>query len=170
MGVQRHTIDLADFPDLVVIYLGMRVRKLQGLRKLLTTSRQIRSGVREQPDGLLRHENLLFSLLPPHLGMRQYWRDLDALERWTRALPHKAWWQDFLRNSAGTGFWHETYFMRGGIEAIYDDVSTPVGLMAFAPLQPARGRMFSARSRLGLGQPSLEPVVSEHTLGDERGS
>lgn len=37
--------------------------------------------------------------------MRQYWRDFDSLERWTRTLPHKRWWQEFLRESAGTGSW-----------------------------------------------------------------
>jgi Domain of unknown function (DUF4188) len=48
----------------------------------------------------------------------------------------------------GTGFWHETYRMKGGIEAIYDDIRTPVGMMHFAPLAEARGSMFSARRRL----------------------
>jgi hypothetical protein len=33
-------------------------------------------------------ENLIWSLVPSHLGMRQYWRDLDRLERWTRSGPH----------------------------------------------------------------------------------
>ncbi len=79
--------------------------------------------------------------------MRQYWRDLDALERWTRDLPHKQWWQDFLRDSAGTGFWHETYFMRGGMEAIYDDIRKPFGMMSFSPLDQAR----VACSALGAG-------------------
>jgi hypothetical protein len=57
-----------------------------------------------------------------HLGMRQYWRDFDALEAWARSTPHREWWRDFLRSSPGTGFWHEAYFMRGGMEAVYDDV------------------------------------------------
>jgi hypothetical protein len=165
-GVPRQTVDLSEFPDLVVIYLGMRVQKPRGLFKLLRTGAQIRAGVAEKPDGLLLHENMVFSLVPPHLGMRQYWRDLDALERWTRELPHKAWWQDFLRDSAGTGFWHETYFMRGGIEAIYDDMAGPVGMMTFAPPAKPRGRMFSARSRLGLGEPKVQSVVPEQALGD----
>lgn len=163
-GVTRRTVNLAEFPDLVVIYLGMKVEKARGLTKLLRTGRQIQAGVAERPEGLLLHENLLFSLLPPHLGMRQYWRDLDSLESWTRELPHKQWWQDFLRDSAGTGFWHETYFMRGGIEAIYDDMSKPIGMMSFAPIERARGSMFSARSRLGLGSPHVSPVVPEETL------
>jgi len=165
-GVKRQTVNLQEFPDLVVIYLGMRVEKPSGLPKLLRTGRQIQAGVAEKPDGLLLHENLMFSLLPPHLGMRQYWRDLDSLERWTRELPHKQWWQDFLRDSAGTGFWHETYFMRGGMEAIYDDMSRPIGMMSFAPLDKARGRLFSARSRLGLGDPELSPVIPEDALGE----
>ena len=47
------------------------------------------------------------------------------------------------------------YFMRGGMEAIYDDIAKPIGMMSFAPLQRARGRMFSARSRLSpLANPS----------------
>ena len=95
-GVNRQTIDLSGFPDLVVIYLGMRVRNVRGLRKLLETGRQIRAGVAQDPDGLLLHENFVFSFLPPHFGMRQYWRDLDALERWTREPPHQQWWKDFL--------------------------------------------------------------------------
>jgi hypothetical protein len=162
--VERQTVDLSQFPDLVVIYLGMRVRSVRGLRKLLKTGRQIDAGVRERPDGLLLHENMIFSLLPPHAGMRQYWRDLDALERWTRDLPHKQWWNEFLRDPAGTGFWHETYFARGGIEAIYDDMTKPIGMMKFAPLEPARGRMFSARSRLGLGDPQVAAVIAEESL------
>lgn len=163
-GVERQTVNLAEFPDLVVIYLGMRVQKPRGLGKLVRTGRQIQAGVAEKPEGLLLHENLVFSLLPPHLGMRQYWQDLDSLEQWTRELPHKQWWQNFLRDSAGTGFWHETYFMRGGIEAVYDDISKPIGILSFAPAERARGRMFSARGRLGLGDPQVAPVVPEEAL------
>jgi hypothetical protein len=33
------------------------------------------------------------------------------------------------------------------MEAIYDDVSTPIGFMGFAPLLPARGPMFGAAAR-----------------------
>jgi hypothetical protein len=53
-----------------------------------------------------------------------------------------------LRDPAGTGLWHETYFRRGGIEAIYDDIPAPIGMMQFAPNQPAPGPMFSARARV----------------------
>jgi hypothetical protein len=56
--------------------------------------------------------------------------------------------------------------MRGGMKAIYDDVDKPVGMMSFAPLDKARGRMFSARTRLGLGKPRLGAVVDEWELAD----
>ena len=46
---------------------------------------------------------------------------------------------EFSKEFGCTGFWHETYFMRGGIEAIYDDMPKPIGMMTVAPLTPARG-------------------------------
>ena len=81
-GVDRRTVDLSGYPDLVVIYLGMRVNTLTGIKTLLGFGPQIARLVEARPDGLLLHENLTFSLFPSYAGMRQYWRDFDALERW----------------------------------------------------------------------------------------
>jgi hypothetical protein len=160
--VDRQTVDLTQYPNLVVIYLGMRVRRPRGMLRLLGLGPQIQKSWKDRPDGLLLHEDVVWSLIPPHIGMRQYWRDLDSLERWTRAEPHKRWWQQFLRDSGGTGFWHETYMMRGGMEAIYDDVDRRIGFARFAPTQPARGAMFSARRRAGHDEPpTVEPVIGE---------
>jgi len=159
--VNRQTVDLSAYPDLVVVYLGMRVRRPRGILRLLGLGRQIRDSWEAQPDGLLLHEDLAWSLLPPHLGMRQYWRDLDSLERWTRSEPHRRWWLDFMRDTGGTGFWHEAYFMRGGIDAIYDDVGKPHGLDRFAPPVAAREQMFSSRRRAGREEPLVaEPVIT----------
>jgi len=78
------------------------------------------------------------------------------------------WWKSFLRDSGGTGFWHETYFMRGGVEAIYDDIKVPLGLSAFAPTKVAQGPMFSARTRLGVqGSESVPAPVSEASFYGE---
>jgi hypothetical protein len=95
--------------------------------------------------------------------MRQYWRNLESLLTWTRSEPHRQWWKSFLKDSGGTGFWHETYFRRGGMEAIYDDIPTAIGFMRFAPVVPARGGMFGAAARGGL-QHATAPVVSEQEL------
>lgn len=159
--VNRQTVDLSGYPDLVVIYLGMRVNTWTGIKTLLSFGPKINRSVAAQPEGLLLHENLLFS--PRHLGMRQYWRDFDALERWARSEPHRQWWQGFVKDSGGTGFWHETYFMGGGMEAVYDDMRVRTGLAKFAPVQPARGAMFSARKRARLGgeDAAVAPITED---------
>jgi hypothetical protein len=157
--VDRRTVDLSGYPELVVIYLGMRVNVVTGLKTLVGFGPKIARSVEAQPDGLLLHEYLLFSLVPPHVGMRQYWRDFEALESWARSEPHREWWQQFLRNSGGTGFWHETYFMGGGMEAVYDDMVRDIGFLRFAPVRPARGGMFTARARAQRPGEAARPVV-----------
>lgn len=156
-------MDLSGYPELVVIYLGMRVNRLAGLKTLFGFGPRISTSAKEQPDGLLRHENVIYSLFPMHVGMRQYWRDTDSLLKWTRSDPHRQWWKEFLKNSGGTGFWHETYFLQGGMEAIYDDIPHPVGMMSFAPVLPARGPMFGAAAR-GRKEFTGDPVLSENEL------
>jgi hypothetical protein len=161
--VNRETVDLSGYPDLIVIYLGMRVRSPRGFVQFMKLGREIQQSVQAAPDGLLLHEN--FFLSPVHGGMRQYWRDYETLEAWTRTLPHQAWWRDFLHDSHGTGFWHELYSIRGGMEAVYDDMPKPLGFGTFAPRQPARGRMFGARGRLAREGDAAEPVLAEHEVG-----
>jgi hypothetical protein len=97
MAVDRQTVDLSEHPDLVVIYLGVRVRR----PRLLGLGPQIPKSWRQQPDGLLLHEDPIWSLIP-HLGMRQYWRDFDSLERWSRSSPHRLGWQQFIKDAGGT--------------------------------------------------------------------
>jgi len=98
-----------------------------------------------------------------HVGMRQYWRDMASLLAWTRSEPHRLWWKAFLRDSGGTGFWHETYTIRGGMEAIYDDIAPKIGFVSFAPIIPARGSMFTASHRSARTD-NPEPVVPESEL------
>ena len=163
--VQRKTVDLSSYPDLVVIYLGMRVNAWYGVKRLLSIGPQINASVAAKPEGLLHHEQIFYSLFPTHVGMRQYWRDLPSLLAWTRSEPHRQWWKDFLRDSGGTGFWHETYTMRGGIEAIYDDIPKRIGLGSFAPLLDAHGSLFSASRRMGA--PDVpNPAVEESELAE----
>jgi hypothetical protein len=165
--VERRTVDLAAYPDLVVVYLGLRVNAIAGVKTLSGLGPRIADSVKSKPDGLLLHEDILFSLFPLHVGMRQYWRDFDTLENWTRSEPHRQWWKKFLADSSGTGFWHETYALRGGFEAIYDDMPRPIGMMKFAPLASARGGMFSARQRLrregATGSPAPAPEADLYT-------
>ena len=53
--------------------------------------------------------------------------------------------------------------MRGGMEAIYDDVPEPIGFLKFAPAVTARGPMFGAATRSHQASAG-EPVLSESEL------
>lgn len=150
MGANRHerVPDFSGYPDLVVIYLGMKVRTLAGVRTLLGFGPRIATVGAERPDGLLHYENnIIFSLRPLHLGMRWYWRDIDSMVAWAKSEPHRIWWRDFLRDTRGVGIWHETYHMRGGMEAIYNAVPGAVGFSAFMPMQEARGYLATRHAR-----------------------
>jgi len=164
--VNRRTVDLSQYPDLVVVYLGMRVNRLIGLKTLVGFGSRIAKSVEARPDGLLLHENFVFSLFPMHAGMRQYWRDMESLLKWTRSEPHRVWWKNFLKDSGGTGFWHETYMKQGGMEAIYDDVAEPVGLCGLLRCSP-QGERCLARPHRAAKQHDAEPVVSEKELYGE---
>jgi hypothetical protein len=87
MKALRQTVDLSAYPDLVVVYLGMTVNMLTGIKTLLGFGPKIEGSVAARPAGLLLHENIFYSFFPLHLGMRQYWRDFESLERFTRADP-----------------------------------------------------------------------------------
>jgi hypothetical protein len=54
--VNHRAVDLSQYPNLVVIYLGMRVNRLTGLKTLLGFGPKIAASVDAQPNGLLLHE------------------------------------------------------------------------------------------------------------------
>ncbi len=64
--VERRTVDLSGYPDLVVIYLGMRVNRIAGIKTLLGFGPKISSSAAAHPDGSLLHENFVFSFFPMH--------------------------------------------------------------------------------------------------------
>ncbi len=66
----------------------------------------------------------------------------------TQGAPHSLWWRDFLRGNSGAGFWHETYRLRGGMEAICVDMPRPTGFGLFAAARQPQGPFMSARQRL----------------------
>ncbi|MFP6560256.1 DUF4188 domain-containing protein [Paraburkholderia sp. B3] len=141
----RRSVDLSAYPDLVVIILGFRVRRLRGIATLLGIGKGLRQIESAPPPGLLWSEPFLFAL--NHIGIRQYWRNLESLEAFTRSEPHSRWWRDFLRDSGGAGFWHESY-SRQGMEAVYIDMPGPFGFGRFAPERRPTGPFMSARQRM----------------------
>lgn len=158
--IDRQSVDLSAYPDLVMIMLGFRVRSWRGFLALRRIGPELGKIARDRPDGLLAHENMLFSL--SHFGFRQYWRNIDALERFTRSEPHADWWRRVREISAGAGFWHETYHARGGVEALYVAMPSPTGLQQFAPQRAPIGPFMSARSRIqGGGVASMSTNLGE---------
>ena len=148
----RESVDLSSYPDLVMVILGFRVRSWRALPALRRLSHGFATLQRNPPDGLLGEERCLYSW--NHLGFRQYWRDLDCLERFTRTAPHVGWWRDFLKDTQGAGFWHELYSAAGGIEALYAGLPGPIGLAAFAPARAPIGPFKSSRDRLRTDVPA----------------
>lgn len=151
----RRSVDLSGYPDLVVIYLGYRATGLRGLRSLMRIGAGLRTIRRQPPDGLLSHEGMWFGFMHP--GFRQYWRDLESLEAFTRAQQHAAWWKDFGKGLKGGGIWHETYRLRGGMEAIYRGMPA-IGLGSFAPAQAPDGPFLTARQRIEAGRAGGTPA------------
>ena len=141
--VDRRTVDLSAYPDLVVIYLGMRVNAFCRPEAPAGTgpaNRRLRQSQARRPAAARRPSLLAVSRCTPACAstgaISNRWSAGPAPSRTANGGRH------FLRDSGGTGFWHETYALRGGIEAIYDDMPQPIGMMKFAPLQPARGSSF----------------------------
>ncbi|PVX29657.1 monooxygenase family protein [Sphingomonas pokkalii] len=142
----RETVDLAAYPDLIVVILGFKLRRLRALPAMLRIGRGLAAIRKNPPEGLLAEDGMLFGW--NHVGFRQYWRDLPSLEAFTRSAPHSVWWQDFLKDPHGAGFWHEAYGARG-IEAVY--VNLPgqrLGLGMFAPRARPVGTLLSSRQRM----------------------
>ncbi|WP_158808081.1 DUF4188 domain-containing protein [Beijerinckia sp. L45] len=140
------SVDLSAYPDLVVVYLGFRVSTWRGLIAMLGIGKGLAMIRRDKPDGLLADEPIIYSLR--HVGMRQYWRDFDSLETFTRSEPHKTWWVQFSKDPKGSGFWHEAYRKSGGMEAIYIGMPTPIGFASFAAARRPEGPFLSSRDRL----------------------
>lgn len=49
--VNRQTVDLSCYPDLIVLYLGMRVNHLYGIRTFFSFGRKISESVKDETGG-----------------------------------------------------------------------------------------------------------------------
>jgi hypothetical protein len=110
---RRYTAEIDE--PFVVFLIGMRVNRIFTVRKWLPTAQAMTNMLRvlyAYPDkGFMGGQTILYWR---GLGLIQYWRSFDDLERLARspAEPHLAAWRRFNRTigADGTvGFWHETY-------------------------------------------------------------
>ena len=149
----------------VVFLIGMRVNRLLAFRKWVPTALAMPRMLRE----LYAHPEMGFLGARTFLSGRvimlaQYWRSFEDLERFARAEhePHMAAWRRFNKvvgyKDASVGFFHESYLINPGqFEAVYGNM--PVfGLAAATSHVPARGRLDTARRRLGGESEPAVPV------------
>ncbi|WP_431958124.1 monooxygenase family protein [Nocardia lijiangensis] len=160
---ERLTVDLRDYPDAVVLYLGIKVRKLRGTGYVAKMKAQLNELAAHSPDGLLAHESFWWSFFPLHVGFRQFWRDPESLDRYAHSGEHRDWWRRFLNDPhRATSAWHEAYFSSGGMDLLYTDMDNTVGWARFAPTEIARGQTYSSRGRAGLADRGVAaPAVTE---------
>ena len=149
----RYTAEIDE--SFVVFLIGMRVNRIFAVRKWLPTAQAMTTMLRAlytYPDkGFMGGQTILYWR---GLGLIQYWRSFDDLERFARspAEPHLAAWRRFNQTigADGTvGFWHETYMIEPGKhESVYGNMPR-FGLAAAAKHVPAVGRRETARRRIG---------------------
>ena len=60
--VERRTVNLSAYPDLVVIYLGMRVNRIAGIKTLLGFGPKISSSAAAQPGAATARDNHLLAI------------------------------------------------------------------------------------------------------------
>jgi hypothetical protein len=63
----RFTVDLSDYPDLVAIYLGLRVNSIRGLLPALEFGPKLKQAVKDNPPGLCRSYGASPQFLTAHL-------------------------------------------------------------------------------------------------------
>lgn len=140
----------------VVFMIGMRINRLFSVRKWTFGAaafvRMLRMLQQHPEKGFLGGQQIVYWR---GIGMIQYWRSFEDLERFARhpSEPHVEAWRRYNRmvgNDGTFGIWHESYLVdpAGGHEAIYDNMPA-FGLGGVMEHVPALGRRETARRRLG---------------------
>jgi hypothetical protein len=148
--------------DFVVFLIGMRINRLLAFRKWMPVARAMPAMVEQllaHPElGLLHAESYLYWR---GVGVVQYWRSFEQLERFARDpnLSHLDAWKHFNRAvgaDGSVGIWHETYLVKAGqYECLYGNMPRR-GLARAAEHLPAVGARETARRRLGgVGEPAV---------------
>lgn len=152
---ERLTARLDD--EVIVFLIGMRVNSLWKIWRWLPVALAMQRMLRELQ---AREDSPLLAVQgnSPSVIV-QYWRSFDELIAYAsdRDGEHYPAWADFnrkLKKAGDVGIWHETYAVSPDrVESVYHHMP-PTGLGRFAPLEPARGHLKSARDRMGSARPA----------------
>lgn len=139
----------------VVFLIGMRINRPWAVHKWLPTvaamGPMLNSLYQNPESGFLGGEAILYR---GGIGLIQYWRTAEDLERFARSPQesHLKAWQRFnkaIGKDGSVGIWHETYKVAAGdYEAIYGNMPR-FGLAAATSHVPVAKKGKSARERLG---------------------
>ncbi len=148
----RFTADRDD--PFVVFLIGMRINRLLAFSRWVPTAMamgpMLRSLAKDPESGFLGGEPFLY---PGGIGLIQYWRSTEDLERFARSPqePHLKAWRRFnkaIGKDGSVGIWHETYQVaKGAYEVIYANMPR-FGLAAATGHVPVGKRGETARERL----------------------
>jgi len=144
----------------ILLFLGIRINNFllfwKWIPTVLASLPMVYSLVRHRAAGFLGGQAFLFL---PGIGIIQFWRSFDDLERFARNkhLPHLKGWRWYNKAIGATGsvgLWHEVYLVQpGDHEAMYDNM--PVfGLAIGAKHIPVGERR--DRVRLHIGEKSKD--------------
>ena len=139
----------------VVFLIGMRINRFFAFKRWFATMMAMRAMLRllhRHPGiGALGSQLFLYSR---GIGVIQYWRSFDELEKFARNKtdPHLEAWRRFNKavgTDGSVGIWHETFLVEAGChEGVYNNMPT-FGLAAATKHVPATGHRETARRRLG---------------------
>lgn len=129
----------------------MRGHKLGGLWTVISLRAQVHKALDAKPNGLLFHESFAFSLLPLHIGLRQYFGGtlsplIDGLARFPTGNGGKV----LLRTRVEPGSGMRRIWYGGRAEGIHNPMREPFGFLQFAPAVSPERKMSLARGRLDL--------------------
>lgn len=149
--VGRYVADAETLENGIVVFLiGMRINNFFAVRQWLPTFQamgpMLATLYRHPEKGFLGGEAILYRR---GVGMIQYWRSVEDLQRFARdpGEPHLPAWKRFNQaavKGGAVGVWHETYEIApGASESIY--VNMPVfGLAAATHRVPAAAKRRAA--------------------------
>ncbi len=138
----------------VVFLIGMRINKPLALTRWVPTARamgpMLTSLYKNPESGFLSGQVIFY---PSGIGLIQYWRSFEDLERFARSPQeaHLKAWQRFNKavgKDGSVGIWHETYQVEAGrYEAVYGNMPR-FGLAAATTHAPVGKRTETARARI----------------------
>ncbi len=138
----------------VVFLIGMRINKPLALTKWVPTALAMGpmlSSLYKNPESGFLSGQVIF--YPGGVGLIQYWRSFEDLERFARSPQeaHLRAWQRFNKavgKDGSVGIWHETYQVgMGQYEAIYANMPR-FGLAAATMHAQVGPRAETARARI----------------------